>query len=483
MDFKSVLKNALSNALGGFLSGVAGRLQGKTNFDIGSATSQVNEIKTKGADKKYKNYMYRYRVQKIEVVIPGEEKPIRLLADAVESIAIIKEFDLAYHPIFQLTMTLPPPVFQKIKDNKTNVQFRIKIYKLQMNKSNELIRKKSFLDDTFTIIMDSEADFRDQGTYNETNRLQGASPVSKNEGVYNRGDYTLEYTFYLWKQSDLEAMRSTVNAVYKDCTVSTAIANILSESNINKVLISPLDNDKSYSEIRIPPMVLLKLPSYLETVYGLYFSGTCVFLDYRCLYFLSRNGVCDAHEEEEFTRTIFRVPKANRADKARIGTMEDIDNKFYYLFVPPDEVQITAPSNTNDMTHGNSVEIIRTNDSETTELTNVGQQKGSGNKRIVSDHYGNEFNKTVMVSDTVEMSRIAMVNTYDYDEDAFTPNKEFIIIFDDSKYKDKNGFYRLVETKHVFVKRGSKDLEVTGQHKLTFKAAIEVNYNDEGQPY
>ena len=327
------LKGMLSSAIGNMLGGIAGKIMGKSNFNFGTLGTQINELRQKSSEVKYKNFMYRYRVQKIEIVIPNEKDPIRILPDAVENITIIKEFDAAYHPIFQLTTTLPPLVFKKIKENKQNVQFRIKIYKLQLNKSGQLIKKKSFIVDTFTIIMDDDTDFKDENTYHEANKLQGASKTSKNKGVFNRADYTLEYTFYLWKQSDLDAMRSTVNAVYQNCTVSTAIANIFSESNINKILISPLDNDASYSEIRIPPMVLLKLPQYLETVYGLYYSGSCVFLDYRCLYFLSRNGVCDAHEEEEFTRTIFRVPKANKADKARIGTMEDQDNKFYYLYM------------------------------------------------------------------------------------------------------------------------------------------------------
>lgn len=477
------LGGALQNAMSKIINSVAGFLQGKTNFDFGSLGSQINEIRNKETNKKYKNYMYRYRVQKFEVVIPGEEEPIRLLPEAIEHIVILKEFDLAYHPVFQLTTTLPPPVFQKILKNKTQVKFRIKMYKLQLNKSNELLCKRGFIDDTFTIIMDEEIDFRDENTYNEANKLQGSSKTSKNKGVYNRGDYTLEYTFYLWKQQDLDAMRSTVNAVYQNCTVSTAIANVLTESSISRILISPLDNENSYSEIRIPPMVLLKLPQYLETVYGMYNSGSCVFLDYRCLYFLSRNGVCDAHEEEEYTRTIFRIPKANKADKARIGTMEDADNKFYYLYVPPDEIDIQAPSNTNDAIAGNGVTIIDTANSQDTEMQGIAEQPGSGNKKIVSDHYSNQFNKTVMASDIVELSRMAAVTTYDYNEDALTPNKEFVLVFDDSKFKDKNGFYRLVETKHMFNKKGSKDLEVTGVHKLVFKAPIEVQYDEDNNQY
>ena len=477
------LKGMLSSAIGNMLGGIAGKIMGKSNFNFGTLGTQINELRQKSSEVKYKNFMYRYRVQKIEIVIPNEKDPIRILPDAVENITIIKEFDAAYHPIFQLTTTLPPLVFKKIKENKQDVQFRIKIYKLQLNKSGQLIKKKSFIDDTFTIIMDDDTDFKDENTYHEANKLQGASKTSKNKGVFNRADYTLEYTFYLWKQSDLDAMRSTVNAVYQNCTVSTAIANIFSESNINKILISPLDNDASYSEIRIPPMVLLKLPQYLETVYGLYYSGSCVFLDYRCLYFLSRNGVCDAHEEEEFTRTIFRVPKANKADKARIGTMEDQDNKFYYLYIPPDEIEMNNPSNTNDVINGNSRTIINTADSENTEIQGLGDQSGSGNKRIVSDHYSNDYNKTVMASDVVEMSRQAAITTYDYDEDAFTPNKEFVLMFDDSKFKEKNGFYRLVESKHVLVKSGTKDLEITGIHKFTFKAAIEVQYDENNEEY
>lgn len=479
LDLKGMLSDAIGNMIGGF----AGKLMGKSKFDFGSLGSQLNEIRQKKSGTKYKNFMYKYRVQKVEIVIPGEDKPIKILPDAVESIVIIKEFDQAYHPVFQLTTTLPPPVFKKIKENKQEVQFRIKIYKLQLNKSGQLIKKKSFIDDTFTIIMDDDTDFRDENVYNEANKIQGASKTSKNKGVYNRGDYTLEYSFYLWKQKDLDAMRSTVNAIYQNCTVSTAIANIFTESNINKILISPLDNDSSYSEIRIPPMVLLKLPDYLETVYGLYYSGSCVFLDYRCLYFLSRNGVCDAHEDDEFTRTIFRVPKANKADKSRIGTMEDRDNKFYYLYIPPDEIEMSNPGNSNDVINGNSRTIINTADSESTDIQGIGDQSGNGNKRIVADHYSNEYNKTVMASDVVEMSRMVAVTTYDYDEDAFTPNKEFVLMFDDSKFKDKNGFYRLVETKHVLTKRGDKDLEIVGIHKLTFKSAIEVEYDENNEEY
>ena len=141
------------------------------------------------------------------------------------------------------------------------------------------------------------------------------------------------------------------------------------------------------------------------------------------------------------------------------------------------------PSNTNDVINGNSRTIINTADSENTEIQGLGDQSGSGNKRIVSDHYSNDYNKTVMASDVVEMSRQAAITTYDYDEDAFTPNKEFVLMFDDSKFKEKNGFYRLVESKHVLVKSGTKDLEITGIHKFTFKAAIEVQYDENNEEY
>jgi hypothetical protein len=221
----------------------------------------------------------------------------------------------------------------------------------------------------------------------------------------------------------------------------------------------------------------MNLPAYIEKIYGTYYSGSCVFCDYRCLYFLSKNGICDAKEDGEYTRTIFKIPKSKDSRKHSKGTTEDKTNKFYYMYIDNDSIDFGSPSNSKDVTDGNNFTIVDPNKNETTAVEGAGNQGGKGNSRVVEDNYSNEFNKSTMISDVIEQSSVATITIVDYDEDAVTPNKEFVITFDDPKMKSKNGFYRIVESQ-VLLNKSKAGLDITGRHKLVFKSAISSG-NDE----
>ena len=63
------------------------------------------------------------------------------------------------------------------------------------------------------------------------------------------------------------------------------------------------------------------------------------------------------------------------------------------------------------------------------------------------------------------------VDTFEYKEFAFTPNKEFIIISEDRARSEYNGFYRIVESISTFTKVGAY-LDITGRHRFVFKKAL-----------
>ena len=467
--------NLIGNVIGNLKSG--GGLPSKKSFDTGSLGSMMKSVTGKGA-KSYNSYLYKYRVKKFQLLIPDED-PINLLPEAIDMITLIKEYDAAYHPILQVTTLLPPLIYQKIKNKKDEVQFRLRILKCQFTKGGSENKKKEFINETFNIIMNEDTDFKDEELYKDAN------PAAKDQGaktktVFGLNDYTLQYTFYFWKKSDLDTMRKTVNGIFSETDISTVMGNLLSDSDVKKVLISPMDNETSYSEIRLPPMALLKVPEYLDRVYGLYYSGSYVFLDYRCLYFLSRNGVCDAKEDDEYTRTIMKVAKANDSKKNSSGIKEDKENKFYLIDVSPDVINIVEPGKTDNYANGgDNSKSINSSAGESVEMENLSGNSNNSDGKVKSNNYGNPYTLTVDACNTIEKSRVAMVQLYDYDEDAFTPNKEFVITFDDKKYKDKNGFYRIVESRHILVKSSSNDLEITGEHKFVYKAPIEVEYSDE----
>ena len=449
------------------------KLAGKTSFNTSNLDTITNTLSGK-SKVQLKNYTYQYQVKKLQLIIPDEEEPFTILKEAINQIVITREYDKAIHPVLEIITLLPPPIHSKMVKHKNDCIIRLKIKKAKYNKNGEFISSKDWINDSFQIIIDDDSDWNDETMYTKMN---GGSN-KPGHGKFNIKDYTDEYTLSLWKQSDIEAMRSVVNAIKADATISTVIADIYGKSGIKKILISPLDNDKSYSEIRIPPMNLMNLPDYLQKIYGTYYSGTTVFLDFRCLYFLSRNGVCDAKEDDEYTRTVFKVPKVNNAKTKSPGTSEDKENRIYYMNVDNASITFVSPSASTDAISGNNVAVIDSNKNETLDIKGAGTQRGTGNSKVTSDNYSNEFNKASMLSKIVEESSQAIIELTDYDEEALTPNKEFIIAFDDSKMKNRNGFYRVTESQ-VILSKGKSDLQIFGKHIFAFKANIGYSGQEE----
>lgn len=457
---------------GALLSGILGNMKGGLSagkFDLGSLGGMLSAIGGGAGKQKYQNYLYRYTIRTYQILIEGQD-PVNLLPGAIEKVNITRDYDKNIHPILEILTTLPPKAHTLLKNNKDSAKIRLHIQKVQYTKSGDKVRAKDFINDSFSVIMDDESDQKDEENYENANKAQGGD--GKNDKyVFNPQDYTTEYFIALWNQDHIDAMRKPVNGIFKDCTVANAITNIYSKiDGIKKILISPMDNNKKYSEIRLKPMNLMNVPAYMDKVYGTYYTGSCVFLDFRCLYFLSKNGVCDAKEKGEYTRTIIKVPKSDRADKHSVGTMIDTKNKFYYIKVEGDQVDFTAPSNTGDALEGNNITIVDPNKNESVAVEGAGTQNGNGNARIVEDSYSNEYNKSTLMSDVVESSKQATLRCYDYDDDAFTPNKEFVFTFDNEKMQANNGFYRL-KNSQVILSKKSDDWEITGTHVLAFKAS------------
>jgi hypothetical protein len=468
----------ITSLLGNITSGLIGnKLAGKTKFNTSTLDSINNTVSGK-TKSNLKNYSFKYIVKTLQLMIPGEE-PLDILVNAVQRIILTKEYDEGIHPVLEIDTLLPPVIHKKIVKNKTECNIRLRIQKTKYSKGNgEAMASKDWINDVFQIITDDDTDFDAENEYNEVNEKFG--PGGK--ASFNINDYTDSYILSLWKQSDIEAMRSVVNVIKNNATVSTTIADVYGKSGIKKILISPLDNDNSYPEIIIPPMNLMNLPNYLEKIYGTYYSGTTVFLDYRCLYFLSRNGVCDAKENGEYTRTVFRIPKAKSNNQYNSGTMDDATNKVYYIYLTNERIDFNAPGGSTDAISGNNVAVIDSTNNQTVAVEGVGTQRGSGNSKVSADNYSNEFNKASMLSKVAEESAIATVTLADYDEDAITPNKEFIIYFEDSKLQNRNGFYRLTSSS-VYLTKTANEFDIVGSHRLVFKASIgnTSGANDEKQ--
>jgi hypothetical protein len=78
-----------------------------------------------------------------------------------------------------------------------------------------------------------------------------------------------------------------------------------------------------------------------------------------------------------------------------------------------------------------------------------------GNYKVLVNKYDNPFIAQAEKNDN-EDSYIVNINLKEFDMRAFTPNKEFIIYFEEEKAnKEFGGLYRLTKLEYVFSKDGS----------------------------
>lgn len=454
-DFGAALGGAINNIIGQF-SSIGDIFKGLT---------------PESAAVKLVNFKYKYKVAKYELIIPNMD-PIELIPEAINRIIVTRLYDECIHPIMEIHTLLPPRVHELLIKNKNEAKIRLRVQAIKYDISSSPIGKLDYVNDIFSIYTDDNTPFKFESEYAITNKTNGGGGTfDSDKTIFNASDYTVDYIISLWKENDINTMRKVINQKYNNITVADAMADIYTNAGINKMLISPMDNTNSYAELIVPPLSLMNIPKYMETTFGTYYSGTMSFLDYRCLYILSKNGVCDAYEEEEYRRNVIIIKKFSVSEEKRVGTTEDIDNKMYYMYIKNENVNIVSPSTTQDAIGGNNVFIVDPTKNETTIVEGAGKQRGSGNQRIITDNYSNQFNKSVKLSEINETNGNIVITAMDYLEEAFTPNKEFIIVGEDKGRAEFSGFYRITESISSFAKVGST-LDITGQHKFVFKKEV-----------
>ena len=455
-----------ASALAGLFSGGLGKspkLNLKDMFIGGALVGLLSMAASAKGSNQVVNYKHKYSVKTYQVLIPGED-PVNMPTSVINKIIITKLYDECIHPIMEIHTLLPPKLHDKIIKNKTEAKIRLRVQVEAYDAKQQKVSTDDYINDQFCIYTEDDAGFKDEPAYDDANKQNGKSN-------YNVADYNAEYVLSLWSQTDLDAMRQVVNAVYSKCTLSTALGKIYGQAGIRKILISPMDNQNSYAELRLPPMNLMNVVDYMEKVYGTYYNGTTQFMDYRCLYIMSKNGVCDAYEKGEYKRTIFIVPKANKQETMKAGTAKDSRNKLFYIFLEPDNIGSSSPSATDDAIEGNNLRIVDSKNNETMQVEGAGNQRGSGNQRVITDNFANDYNKSTALTDINEKNKQMTIQVQDFNVEALSPNKEFLIIFEDSKHEQNNGFYRMINTVETYSKKGS-ELDAVGQLTLAYKAPL-----------
>jgi hypothetical protein len=405
-------------------------------------------------------HLFKYIVEAFDILFEGEDTPTTLNGEQITGMTLEKNYDIDHFPIFKTTLILRPNLYYKILQNKLTVRFRVRMQKYRFQQDGVFLYKTNVINETFCIYLDDNTPFLDRALYDKTS---GKGDQQNNVMLQ---DFSKDYTFFLFKEKDVNDSKAITNKVISKATLTDAIAYLFSVNGFKKVLMTPLENKKIYDEIVFQPVTLIGNLNYIEQQFGLYKSGTVLFFDFDVIYLIHKTSKCTAWRANENKQTVFTVRSSLNPDNLSPGSYEDIIAKKYYINIGPNSFQMANATILNDHVDGNNLIVINPITAGVTKIEPKSVQRGSGTYKVVTNKYNNTTMNDVETANRNEPSKIITVNIGDFDIDAITPNKEFMFIFEDKNMNlELGGNYRLSSSIIEFVKQGA-DFHITGSCQL-----------------
>lgn len=410
--------------------------------------------------------IYNYHIPSFNIMIPGQE-PINLDQGMIISFSKLDDFDNNVFPIFCVKLLLRRTDYYNVIKNKTDVKFRIRLQKSKMDNS-EVDSKKAMKEDVFNEIFccylsDSTPQY-DETIQKKTNEIIGANNDKTPEDLSNY----LE--LYLFKEQDINGSKKTMNICLGSLDLTDMIFVLMCNAGLSSnFLMEILDNKTTFGEIVVPAVPLLGALKYLETYYGgLYNDPTLLYFDFDTRYLIKKNKKCGAWRSGEFKQTVLLIKAASDPQKTQVSCEKRGDEKKYYISVNPELVSIEKGSVSEDAIEGTNLMVVGSKSGSVSSMNTEVDKRGSGSQRIMFNDLENSRMNSVTKGEIETRGTSITINVTNVDIAAFTPNKEFVIKFLDTKAgQGLSGNYRLSKAAYEFKHNGQQGFNVSAT--LTFK--------------
>lgn len=398
-----------------------------------------------------KNIMryYRYAIENFELLFDGDE-PVKLEKGLLSDIFIEKDYDGDIFPIINVNIGLTSTLYYKVLYNKTKVKIRFRFQKYMLDEDNQPSVKSDIVNDLFEFFLDEDTPFIDKTAYDK-----------REEVDIGEGNTQLEYPnermldMYLFKISDIDASKVTVNKIIKRGTVGDILAYSLTKSGTRKVLFSPVNNNEELKQVVLPTLTTNSIVKMLEEKFGIYRKGAMLFYDLDRVYLIDKNSQCNCWEDQEYKQTLITIAKSMNDISFYPGCYNNEKEKRYEINVTPDLVSITSETVITEQLSGNNITVVNKNNGEVRNVRTNLEQHGSGTYNILQNNYNNRYAVEALTTRITEKAKIVRITLGDVDIEALTPNKEFTLIFEESEINSTyGGSYRLGYCRHYFKKSG-----------------------------
>jgi hypothetical protein len=394
-------------------------------------------------------FFYRYKISSIDLLFEGETEPTTINPNNVTDIYIEREYDEDYFPILKLSLVLDPKLYNKVIINKLTVKIRLKMQYYIYSDKDDFKFKTDLINDIFIIYLDEDTPFINENQYNQSKTIEGTD--------INPKDLSNDYTFYLFKESDINGTKKIINTILANINMTDSIVYLLNEGKISKVLMSPLHNKDKYGEVLIPPLTMLENLLYLEQQFGFYNNGALIFFDLDCTYILDNIATCTAFRTDEFKETDFLIKDTTNPDSITSGGLIDEEQKKYFINISPNNIKIKNESISSDQVIGNNSIIISPYRGDIQIIESGATQRGTGTYKLYVNKYFNKYSNNANKIRKSENSCIININITDFPIDAISPNKEFKFIFENTNINQTyGGSYRITRSILQFKKQGEE---------------------------
>lgn len=419
---------------------------------------------------KDKIYLCKYKVETL-ILMKGDEK-IELDHSNILNIEYMNDYEFNLRAIIKIRLRMDVRKRLWVLKNKKDVICKFELNKFGMDPEIEetVTGIENVWNQEFSIYLNDEDDSNDAEVMEQRIKKNEGEEFKSND-LKDENYFESQNTFdiYLFNQTLLNASQKTFNHVFTKNTLQQMVGRMLTETKHNKVLMSKFENDEIYSELLVPAHPLYKDLIYMDQYYGFYKKGAIIYYDWDVLYLLNGNGKVTAKREGEWTETIFMVTKIDESTPGN-GMIRKEGEKKFYIGITDMNINPKKFTIGHNIDIGSEAKVIITDDTEI-EITDSDQSYIDQRNDFIAFRLKdeNKYTSKILKARMEENECILYINAENLDISAFTPNKQYSVVFDEPTKQKKFGKYKYRITYAYHMMKLESEGFMSSSHMLMLK--------------
>lgn len=380
----------------------------------------------------------KYRMRRL-VIKYGDNKKHEVETSLITEMSIIENFEEDFFPFFTISTYVPTNIFREITStknkNKLVANLNLQKAKFKSAVSMDTTERPTFgncITGRFHCVIAA----KDVEATQQEQKL-----VEKSDNKYGQ---LQAITISLYPKSYYDNFQRVINAVIEKCTLTDALVYIFQSAKLQKMLVSPPDNNKSYTEFKIIPLQACKMIERICDTYAYHKKGSIIYFGFDRGYIIKKEPKCTAYVKNEIKTTYITVFTSSKGTMQTGGCYTNKQKKYNVV-------------NASGLSADNSKNITNKSLGEKTMIINKdGSTKttGSGKLTKVAIKEEGEWNQQQIKRTIAEKSKAISCELLHADITMIRPNKVFVVSAEGKAYKKYNGKYRALSVTHAFNKEG-----------------------------